>query len=61
MNQLDSLKAYLIAHQSEIKQQYHIKQIGIFGSYVRGEATQDSDLDILVEFEPGYRFGLLTF
>ncbi len=30
---------------------YKIKEIGIFGSYVRGEQQPDSDLDILVDFE----------
>jgi predicted nucleotidyltransferase len=28
-----------------------IKEIGIFGSYVRGEQKKKSDVDILVEFE----------
>jgi len=27
------------------------KKISIFGSYVRGEATSESDLDIIVEFD----------
>ena len=27
------------------------KKISIFGSYIRGEATPESDLDIIVEFE----------
>lgn len=29
--------------------------------YVRGVQTEGSDIDVLVEFEPGFRFGLLTF
>ncbi|MEO1670102.1 MAG: nucleotidyltransferase domain-containing protein, partial [Cyanobacteria bacterium J06631_2] len=40
-----------------MKQQYQIKQLGIFGSYIRGEATENRDLDILIEFEPQARFG----
>lgn len=35
------------------------KKISIFGSYVRGEATPKSDLDIIVEF--GEVKGLITF
>ncbi len=31
---------------------YKTKEIGLFGSFVRGEQTKDSDIDILVEFEP---------
>ncbi len=34
-----------------LRQNYPIKRIGIFGSYIRGEENKDSDLDILVEFE----------
>ncbi|MBI2591409.1 MAG: nucleotidyltransferase family protein [Candidatus Brennerbacteria bacterium] len=34
-----------------IKAKYHVKKIGIFGSFVRGEQKIGSDLDILVEFE----------
>ncbi|PXF57390.1 MAG: nucleotidyltransferase [Candidatus Methanogaster sp.] len=30
-------------------------EIGVFGSYVRGEQRVDSDIDILVEFEKGYK------
>lgn len=30
---------------------YNVKRAAIFGSYVRGEQKEDSDLDILVEFE----------
>ena len=30
---------------------YHIKSIGVFGSFVRGEQRQRSDIDILVDFE----------
>lgn len=40
---------------------YHVSSLGIFGSYVRGEQTPDSDVDLLIEFEPTARFGLLKF
>ena len=30
---------------------YHIKSIGVFGSFVRGEQRTRSDIDILVDFE----------
>ncbi|RRR67972.1 MAG: hypothetical protein EI684_18195 [Candidatus Viridilinea halotolerans] len=38
-------------HLPELKQRYQIKSLGLFGSYVRNEQTEQSDLDILVEFE----------
>ncbi|HSV77189.1 MAG TPA: nucleotidyltransferase family protein [Bacteroidales bacterium] len=31
---------------------YGIRAIGLFGSYVRGEQSEISDIDILVDFEP---------
>jgi len=42
----------LILKQSlpEIKERYKVKSLGIFGSYVRRDAIESSDLDILVEF-----------
>ena len=34
-----------------ILQRYGVKKIGLFGSCVRGEMREDSDIDILVEIE----------
>ncbi len=34
-----------------ILQRYGVKKIGLFGSYVRGDMREDSDIDILVEIE----------
>lgn len=35
----------------EIKEKYSVSYLGVFGSYVRGEQTGESDLDVLVEFD----------
>jgi len=32
-------------------EKHKIKEIGIFGSYIRGEQTDNSDIDILINFE----------
>ncbi len=61
MKKLEEIRQKLNQNLTQIKQQYHITELGIFGSYIRGEATENSDLDILVEFEPQARFGLFTF
>lgn len=34
-----------------IRAKYHIKQLGVFGSVARDEQTEDSDVDVLVEFD----------
>ena len=33
-----------------LSEKYKVERIGYFGSYARGEQTDDSDIDILVEF-----------
>ncbi|MHC1630968.1 MAG: nucleotidyltransferase family protein [Methanotrichaceae archaeon] len=38
-------------HKKEIKKKYGVRKIGVFGSHVRGEQTETSDVDLLVEFE----------
>jgi len=53
---LDEIKETLKKHEKELKEKYGVKEIGIFGSYLRGEAKEGSDLDILVEFEKSIGF-----
>jgi len=60
-SQLQNILQKLRAYFPEIKEQYQIKEMGIFGSYVRGENHENSDIDILIEFSPDIEFGLLTF
>jgi len=39
--------------KEEIKRRYKVKEIGVFGSVMRGEQKEASDIDILVDFEDG--------
>ena len=39
--------------------QQHIRRLSLFGSMLKGTARPDSDIDLLVEFEPGCEPGLL--
>ncbi|MCS7283434.1 MAG: nucleotidyltransferase family protein [Anaerolineae bacterium] len=48
-------------HKSELSEKYGVRAIGIFGSCVRGEQTETSDVDVLVEFDPEARVSLLDF
>jgi len=57
----DKIKRILKEHESELREKYGIKEIGIFGSYMRGEQKKGSDIDILVEFYPDAEMDLITF
>lgn len=48
--ELGCLKNTLESLKPELKQKFKVKTIGFFGSYVRGEQTSSSDLDIIVDF-----------
>jgi predicted nucleotidyltransferase len=37
----------------EVRRRYRAEILGVFGSYVRGEQRETSDLDVLVRFAPG--------
>jgi len=43
---------YLSKHFQEFHNKYNVEKIGIFGSYARDEATNDSDIDIFVQMQP---------
>ena len=51
MKQADEIKRKLTQCKPELKSGFQVKEIGIFGSYVRNEQNKNSDLDVLVEFE----------
>jgi predicted nucleotidyltransferase len=38
---------------------HHIRRLAVFGSVLREDFRPDSDLDVLVEFEPGHTPGLI--
>lgn len=46
---------------SQVCRKYYVRKLSVFGSTVHGEARDDSDLDILVEFIPGHVPGFFTF
>ena len=46
---------------AEVCRRYGVKELSLFGSAIRGEMRPESDIDIMVEFEPGVRIGLIKF
>jgi predicted nucleotidyltransferase len=47
MNDIHEISSRII----DILHNHQVKRASLFGSVVRGEATEDSDIDLLVEFE----------
>jgi predicted nucleotidyltransferase len=45
------------AQIAQFCQQHHIRQLALFGSILRDDFTPQSDIDILVQFEPGHTPG----
>lgn len=45
------LLSFISEHKDEFERKFGIKRIGIFGSYARGDANGDSDIDVVVELE----------
>ena len=50
---LDGIKRTLEKEMGNMRGNYHVSKVGIFGSVARGEAKKGSDVDILVEFKDG--------
>jgi len=59
MKTMQDIKRVLKSHKEELRSKYGVKELGIFGSYVKEEQKETSDVDILVEFEEP--LGLLEF
>lgn len=51
MKEIEKIMKKLKENMPLLREQYHVKSLGVFGSYVRGEQKKTSDLDILVEFQ----------
>jgi predicted nucleotidyltransferase len=50
LKSVDELRRRLEVLKPALMETFNVKEIGIFGSYVRGEQREESDLDVLVEF-----------
>lgn len=59
MRTLAEIKKILQAQKPYLAEKYGVKEIGVFGSYVRDEQQPDSDVDILIELERPPRISLI--
>jgi uncharacterized protein len=51
MKTLEEIKNSLNLQKQLLKEKYKVKTVGIFGSYLRNEQTDKSDIDILIDYE----------
>ena len=51
MKNIKDIEIIIQKHKKELEEKFGLRKIGIFGSYVRGDQVQDSDIDILVTIE----------
>lgn len=51
MKSFEEIKEILSKSKPMVQEKYKVKELGIFGSYVRGEQNESSDVDILIAFE----------
>ena len=54
MKSLEEVKEILARSKGELKERFKVKELGIFGSFVKGRQKKRSDIDVLVEFEESY-------
>ena len=61
----DEILDFMKAHKKELEEQLGVKKIGLFGSYARDDAHENSDIDIAVELSDSNKannyFKLLHF
>lgn len=51
MKNFEEIKEFLSQSKQIVQKKYKVKEMGIFGSYVRGEQNEASDVDVLIDFE----------
>ena len=51
MKSIEEIKQNLSALKKEIHKRYGVREIGVFGSRVRGEQKAESDIDVYVDYD----------
>lgn len=48
---IDDVLQYIKSNKDYFSEKFHLTKMGVFGSFSRGEESENSDIDILIEFE----------
>jgi len=61
MKTIEEIREIITDRKHDLKDHFKVKEIGVFGSYARSQQKENSDIDILVEFErPVSLLGLVS-
>lgn len=60
MKTRDEVLKSLAGCKSKFQSRYKISKLALFGSYARGEQTEGSDVDVLVEVDPSIGLDFVT-
>ncbi|EHP83996.1 DNA polymerase beta domain protein region [Geobacter metallireducens RCH3] len=55
----EELLAFLQSKKTDFRQEFTIQKLGVFGSFARGTATDESDIDLVVELEKPDLYNLI--
>jgi predicted nucleotidyltransferase len=61
LKRIEEIKTKLEKLKPTLRRQYQLKSVGVFGSFARGDQTEKSDIDILVEFTQPNTIDLFDF
>ncbi|MCH7872112.1 MAG: nucleotidyltransferase family protein [Planctomycetes bacterium] len=45
---------------AEVCRRHNVRELAVFGSAARGDTRPDSDIDVLIDFEPSVRIGFIA-
>ncbi len=54
MQTKENIISFLKENKQIIQEKYAVNKIALFGSFARGEATNESDIDIIVDMKPSF-------
>lgn len=60
VDSFDEIKEVINLHRSSLQEKYHISKIAIFGSAAKNALNEQSDIDILIEFDRSVGFFTLA-
>jgi hypothetical protein len=58
---LDKIRSILRGEMDSLRKKYHVRNLSVFGSFVREEQGEKSDIDLLVEFDEDADLTFLDF